>query len=164
MPDLEGWIDKLYIRLYDRAIIQEINEKYNAINYIPSHTIIRSSDLGDALVVDESTGKLYWIPFVPLDIDHKHFAYDSIEILKTLTETTMAVNDPAKDDHYGLEVHYKHPVVFGGDMWDKNNVVFPNREKHIELVAYWNKVYYRMKDEMSKSKFESANQALKWSE
>ncbi len=147
MPDLEGWVDKLYIRIYDLSITEEINLGYKANIYIPGHTIIGSSDLGDALVIDEFDGKLYWIPFVPLDIEHKHPAYDSIDVLQRITEDSMIVNDPAKDSHYGLEVHYIHPVVLGGDMWDKNNVVFPPRNKHMELCDHWNQVYYRMKKE-----------------
>jgi hypothetical protein len=147
MPDLEGWVDKLYIRIYDFQTTKEINIGYKADEYIPGYTIIGSSDLGDALVVEENTGKLYWIPFVPLDVDHRHSAYDSIDELRRITEEQMVVNDPAKDSHYGLEVHYKHPVVLGGDMWDKENVVFPPRDKHMELCAFWNQVYYRMKNE-----------------
>jgi hypothetical protein len=147
MPDLEGWLDKLYIRLYDQNDYEAINKGYKADLYIPGYTIIGSSDLGDALTVEERTGKLFWIPFVPLDVDHRHDAYGSLNVLKTETEEKMKVNDPKIDDHYGLEVHYKHPVVLGGDMWDKNNVLFPPRDVHMKLCAYWNEVYYRMKKE-----------------
>ena len=145
MPDLEGWVDKLYIRIYDPELLNEINIGYKTEEYISGHAIIGSSDLGDALVIDKRTGQLFWVPFVPLNIDHKQAAFDSIDVLKQMAETKMIVNDPSKDSNYGLEVHYKHPVVFGGDMWDKENVLFPTREKPMELCAYWNKVYYRMK-------------------
>lgn len=146
MPNLEGWIDKLYIRIYDDELIGGLNVSYNVREFIPGYRIIGSSDLGDALCFNESDGKLYWIPFVPLDVSHRQPAFNNLDELKA-SIMKMKINTPVGDDNYGLEVHYKHPVVLGGDMWDKDNVVFPPRDVHIKLVEYWNRVYYRMKNE-----------------
>ena len=39
----------------------------------------------------------------------------------------------------GLHLHRVHPILFGGSPTDKDNVIFVSRQKHAELVVFWNK-------------------------
>jgi len=146
MSDIEGWIGEMYVRLYGKDSVTDISRDYQAETRLPGYQIIGSNDLGDALCLHAPSGKLHWIPFVPLDAQYAQPAYDSLESLADAAKR-MRVNAADSDPQYGLEVHYVMPMFMGGDTRDKENVKFAPRAIHQRLCKYWNGVYYRMADE-----------------
>jgi len=46
----------------------------------------------------------------------------------------------------GKNLYHIKPIIFGGDPTDPRNVVFLERDKHVEMVNYWNKKIKEIKD------------------
>jgi len=39
----------------------------------------------------------------------------------------------------GLHLHRVHPILFGGNPTDRDNIKFVTRQQHAELATFWNK-------------------------
>ena len=69
-------------------------------------------------------------------------AYPSVEVLRAalvaLHEATPAY------EHFGKEVHFTTPIVFGGSPDDTANIAMVDQAAHAQLCLYWNRVYARL--------------------
>ena len=40
----------------------------------------------------------------------------------------------------GLHLHRIHPILFGGNPTDRQNITFVTRLEHSELATFWNRI------------------------
>ncbi|MFT3701724.1 MAG: hypothetical protein QM802_05115 [Agriterribacter sp.] len=48
--------------------------------------------------------------------------------------------------HKGLHLHRTHPILFGGNPTDRQNITFVTRLQHAELATFWNRKLGEMKN------------------
>lgn len=137
----EGWLDDTYVRLYAESARQQIASLYAFHEFLPDYELLGSWGL-DALCLAPDA-KLYRIPWIPLSKAHRQEAYPTVEALQmalsTLHEATPAY------EHFGKEVHFTTPIIFGGSPDDDANIAMVNQATHAQLCLYWNRVYARLK-------------------
>jgi hypothetical protein len=46
----------------------------------------------------------------------------------------------------GLHLHRVHPILFGGNPVDMDNIKFVTRLQHAEFVVFWNRKVNEVKD------------------
>jgi len=151
MPDIEGWIGDQYIRRFDRNSLPEIQRGYEVELFSPGFQVLGSNAGGEGLFLEKIDGRIYWIPFIPLDSELKKIAFGSQnEFDKAMKEFIPAV---ATDNiKMGLEPHFTHPLIMGGSVEDESNRVFVPRDVHMKLCGYWNKIYHRIKSQRNNQK------------
>ena len=47
----------------------------------------------------------------------------------------------------GLHLHRTHPILFGGNPTDRQNITFVTRQQHSELATFWNRKVKEMKNQ-----------------
>ena len=136
----EGWLGDEYVRLYAESARRHIASLYAFYEFLPGYELWGSWGL-DALCFAPDA-KLYRIPWIPLSESHRQEAYPSVAALQaslpSLHEATPAY------DHFGKEVHFTKPVVFGGSPDGGANIVMVDQATHAQLCLYWNRVYARL--------------------
>jgi hypothetical protein len=51
----------------------------------------------------------------------------------------------------GLHLHRTHPVLFGGNPTDRQNITFVTRLQHSELVTFWNRKIIEIKNQKNET-------------
>jgi hypothetical protein len=51
----------------------------------------------------------------------------------------------------GLHLHRIHPILFGGNPTDRQNITFVSRLKHSELATFWNRKVREMKNQTNET-------------
>ncbi len=137
----EGWLDDEYVRLYAEFDRRHVASLYAFHEFLPDYELWGSWGL-DALCLAPG-GKLYRIPWIPLAESHRQEAYSSVAALRSslssLHEATPAY------EHFGQEVHFTRPIVFGGSPNDSANLVMVDQAAHAQLCQYWTRVYARLR-------------------
>lgn len=138
---IEGWLDEEYIRVYASSDRQRISEIYGFGVFLPDYTPLGSVGL-DALCLAPD-GKLYLIPWVPLDEDQRIEQYDGMSGFMD----DIAKIDQASEsyEYYGKELHLVTPIVFGGEPDQETHLI--DQDAHAEICSFWNKTYARIKKE-----------------
>jgi len=67
---------------WDYEKIEEYNLMYNVQKFIPGYLGIGSNGAGEILTIDLSSGAVYAIPFIPMDISERIEVSSSIKDLK----------------------------------------------------------------------------------
>ena len=136
----EGWLADEYVRIYAASSRKNIASLYGFDEFLPDYELWGSWGC-DALCLGRDS-KLYRIPWIPLSEAHRQEAYPSVEALDsslaTLHEATPAY------EHFGKEVHFVTPIVFGGKPDDNANIAMIDQAAHAQICRYWNKVYARL--------------------
>ena len=136
----EGWLGDEYVRLYAEADRRYTASLYAFYEFLPDCELWGSWGL-DALCLAPD-GKFYRIPWIPLAESHQQEAYSSVAALQaslsSLHEATPAY------EHFGKEVHFTTPIIFGGSPDDSANIVMVDQATHAQLCLYWNRVYARL--------------------
>lgn len=136
----EGWLADDYVRLYAESARCETASLYAFHEFLPDYELWGSWGC-DALCLALDS-KLYRIPWIPLCEAHRQEAYPSVEALHAalvaLHEATPAY------EHFGKEVHFTTPIVFGGSPEDSANIAMVDQATHAQLCLYWNRVYARL--------------------
>ena len=138
---IEGWIDDDYVRIYAADNRQKIASLYEFNTYLPGFILYGSYGL-DAICqgVDK---KIYLIPWIPLDKEHGKERYPNLESFEKDIER---IHKATKDYiHFEKEIHFVHPIIFGGSPTEQANIKMIDQNAHAEICRYWNKVYLRMK-------------------
>jgi len=50
-----------------------------------------------------------------------------------------------------LHLHRTHPILFGGNPTDRQNITFISRLQHAELVTFWNRKLREMKNQSNET-------------
>jgi len=57
-----------------------------------------------------------------------------------------------KENHRkGLHLHRTHPILFGGNPTDRQNIAFVTRLQHSELATFWNRKVKEMKNQTNET-------------
>ena len=51
----------------------------------------------------------------------------------------------------GLHLHRTHPILFGGNPSDPQNITFVTRLQHAELATFWNRKIREMKNQTNET-------------
>ena len=51
----------------------------------------------------------------------------------------------------GLHLHRTHPILFGGNPTDRQNITSISRLQHAELVTFWNRKLREMKNQSNET-------------
>lgn len=137
----EGWMGDEYVRLYAPSSRLKIAALYGFNEFLSGYELYGSWGQ-DALCFGRD-GKFYRIPWIPLAESHRQEAYSSAEAfnraLAIFHEATPAY------EHFGKELHFTTPIVFGGNPNESGNLVMVDQAAHAQLCRYWNGVYARLK-------------------
>lgn len=140
MSAREGWLGDVYVRVYAPSSRRSVAALYEMEKFLPHHEPWGSWG-GDALCHAQD-GKFYRVPWIPLSAAYCQEVYAGIgELHKALTNLHEAT--PAYE-HFGKEVHFIKPLVFGGDPNDPTNVAMIDQKAHAEICCFWNGVHARM--------------------
>jgi len=142
----EGLVgENSYVILWKLEELSELNTAYQVSDYAPGIFLIGSDGGGEAYGFDMSLSppSVVRIPFVGMDRDHAIVLSDNfVDFLCSLynfksnlkpTHTNPVVCS-------GKEICEIKPVILGGDPADLNNKMVVNRQEHIRLVQYWNRI------------------------
>ncbi len=141
----EGWLGDKYVRLYGESARRKIASLYAFQEFFPDYELLGSWGL-DALCLALDS-KLYRIPWIPLSEAHREDAYPSVEALHA-TMATLHEATPAYE-HFGKEIHFITPLLFGGSPTDAANIAMVDQATHAELCLYWNRVYARLQNNVA---------------
>jgi hypothetical protein len=137
----EGWLGEDYVRIFAETDRARIARLYAFGAHLPDYEPWGSWGL-DSLCLGHD-GKLYLIPWIPLDESHRKERYASIAAfdadLAVLHEATTAY------EHFGKEIHFVTPIIFGGSPKDPENLKMIDQKAHAEVSCFWNQTYARIK-------------------
>jgi hypothetical protein len=51
----------------------------------------------------------------------------------------------------GLHLHRTHPILFGGNPTDKQNITFVTKLQHAELATFWNRKVREIKNQANET-------------
>jgi hypothetical protein len=137
----EGWLLDEYVRFYAESARLEIALLYAFHEFLPGYELWGSWGL-DALCLGLDS-KLYRIPWIPLSEAHRQEVYPSVEALQTVLASIHEATSAY--EHFGKEVHFITPIVFGGSPEDEANMVMVDQSTHAQLCVYWNRTYARLR-------------------
>ncbi|MCE9519243.1 MAG: hypothetical protein K8R87_06805 [Verrucomicrobia bacterium] len=136
----EGWLADEYVRFFALSARKDIASLYGFEEFLPGYELWGSWGL-DALCLGRDS-KLYRIPWIPLSEAGRQDAYPNIEALSsalaTLHEATPAY------EHFGKELHFIKPFIFGGSPDDSANIAMVDQSTHAQFCRFWNGVYARL--------------------
>ncbi len=131
---IEGWYGDDYLVLFEERATA-LDQAYGLSAAVPGYRLVGLRSWDD-FIVEDSTGARFTVPTVPLV--HEHLA------------PFTAPKGPARPDPdakvQGRIKWYIKPIVFGGDPKSGDNVTWITLEQHVQLVAWWNKMYHDVKE------------------
>ena len=143
MRQREGWLGDEFVRLYAEAARPDVASLYAFREFLPEYELWGSWGL-DALWLGPDS-KLYRIPWIPLSEAHRNEGYASVESLEAALSRLHEAGP--EYEHFGKEIHFLTPIVFGGRAEDSSNLAMVDQATHAQLCVYWNRVYARVKAE-----------------
>jgi hypothetical protein len=145
----EGFLGQNYLRLYRYTELITLNKAYGVPEYAPELFFFGSDAGEEAYAFGIGTGKVFMVPFIPLDVEHAQLiGNDFRHFVRRLAESGPATNP--NPSQLGLDLYAKQPIVLGGSPTDPANRVLVAPPKHAELAVYWNKVYRRLVEQQKK--------------
>lgn len=144
----EGFLGQAYLRLYRVEELMSLAFAYELPEFFNGILIFGSDGGGEAYAfpiwqpgLDQELSVIR-VPFIPLVKEHADIvAPDFSTFLRVLSES--GPSPEIEMDAVGLVTHHKHPIIFGGDPTDPENIVMAPHAKHAEVACYWNKVYFQ---------------------
>jgi hypothetical protein len=131
----EGWFGDDYLILFAESELGAVADRYAISRWLPRYELIGLSGWDDLIVKDDA-GQTYSIPAVP--IDPEYLEPFSIPKKGTILEY---------DHRFAGKIKwYVKPLVLGGSPTDKANIILINHTQHGQLVNYWNRVYWEIKN------------------
>src|SRR6185436_16326290 len=125
----EGWLGDAYVRIYPDDDRVRIANLYGFEAFLPRYVPLGSWGL-DALCLGPD-GRLYLIPWIPLNESHRKEHYPSVAALEAeLSSLREATPDY---EHFGKETHFVTPIVFGGSPTDADNLKMIGQQPHAEV-------------------------------
>jgi hypothetical protein len=136
----EGFLGPVYLRLYHLEELAELNFSYDVPAFFPEGIIFGSNGCGDAIAFPLGQASVVKVSFIPLIAECAQVCAPSFaEFIGQLAASNKSAD--ANRAAVGMEVHEKHPIVFGGNPADAGNKVLVPVAKHAELCRFWNKAY-----------------------
>jgi hypothetical protein len=130
----EGWHGDDYLNLFDENEASELTARYELSRWLPGFLIVGLKGWDDFILQGERA-ELATVPTVPIASEH-------------LAPLGFAI-DPRKikpDERFTKRIKwYTKPIVFGGDPASNENIVWVTLEQHVQLVKWWNDLYWKMK-------------------
>lgn len=142
----EGFIGDRYVILFPVEILAELNEAYQIEDYAPGLLVFGSNGAGEALGFDtrRSPWAIVQVPFIGMDWTlAEPLAATFGAFVQTLGSTPLPSEVPHGTEPAaasGTEIVEITPVILGGDPCDPANKHTIDRDTHIQLVNYWNRV------------------------
>lgn len=136
----EGWLADEYVRIYSASLRKDIASLYGFNEFLPDYELWGSWGC-DALCLGFDS-KLYCVPWIPLSETHRQEAYPSVEALNSALQSLHAATPTY--EHFGKEVHFITPIVFGGQPGDDANITMIDQDAHAQICRYWNNLYARL--------------------
>lgn len=134
-----------YVIFWKLEELSEFNSAYQVSDYAPGIFLIGSDGGGEAYGFDMnlSPPSIVQVPFVGMDRNHAIVLSDNFnDFLCSLynfrSKLKTKRSNPVVDS--GKEICEIKPVILGGDPTDLNNKIVLNRQEHIRLVQYWNRI------------------------
>jgi hypothetical protein len=125
----EGWLREDYLILFDEKSLS-LEAEYDLSAYLPGYRLVGLRGWDD-FIVEDSGGRLFTVPTVPLLSDH---------LSPLRFEDTQG--DLIPDDRLKGKIKwYVTPLVLGGDPKPGNNMIWVTLDQHTQLVKWWNLKY-----------------------
>lgn len=147
-----GFIGNTYLILWAIEELCRFNKEYRVNNYTPGLILFGSTGGGEAYAFDtrKKPSFILRIPFVGMDFQYGTPIANNFDEL-----TSKLVSDGQNrkeknnrtNETFGMEIFDIKPIILGGDPKDPKNKTLLNREKHIEIVNYWNNIIHDLKRE-----------------
>jgi hypothetical protein len=133
----DGWYNDDYYVLYeDQEEARLATARYRLQDYLPAYSIVGLKGWDDFILCDLQS-IYYTVPTVPLiREDLKPFSFPA-EPLKLVGDQRFA----------GRIKWYIKPIVFGGSPTQEENLAWLSHDQHAEVVIFWNKTYFAVKNE-----------------
>lgn len=146
----EGFLGKVYLRLYRLEELAGVNQAYMVGEYAPEIIVFGSNGGGDVFAFIAENGAIVQVPAIPLSLEYAHqMAAGFSEFIAFLAAT--GESSETRGEALGKEVHEIKPVVFGGDPRDLANKVLVEPPIHAQAAIFWNKVYKQAKKNLKSS-------------
>ncbi len=126
----EGWHADVYFVLFDAEEVEPVGVRYGISEALPGFRL-RGLRSWDNFLVQDSKGKLFLVPTVPLVPEY-------LEPFSGLPSETALRPDPKLA---GRIKWYTKPLVFGGQPDLGENGSWVEHLQHAELVRWWNAKY-----------------------
>ena len=128
----EGWFNEDYWALCeDQGEAEQITGLYGITQYLPGHFIVGLKGWDHFILCDQA-GQYFTVPTVPLDRERlSAFQFPS---------GTLHLESAA--DLTGKIKWYVKPLAFGGDPTAHDNIRWLSMREHVEVVKWWNQLYY----------------------
>jgi len=131
----EGWFGDDYLILFADSELDAAGDRYGISRWLPGYELLGLRGWDD-LIVSDGAGQTYSIPAVP--IDPAYLVPFSIPKKGAILE---------HDHRYAGKIKwYVKPIVLGGSPTDEENIIWINHAQHGQLVNYWNRVYWEIKN------------------
>lgn len=125
----EGWIDNVYIAMYEPGEAESFERACKFDSLLPGYSVVGLRGWQDFIVTD-STGSAFIVPTVPLEAEY--LEPFEIPVAGKLTP----------DNRLAGKVRWLvKPLAFGGSPDQHDNVTWISHQQHAELIGWWNNQY-----------------------
>ena len=126
----EGWHGEDYwVMCEDQQEAERLTASYGISQYLPGYFIVGLKGWDDFILCDRNA-RYFTVPSVPLDsTELKTFQIpDSLQL--------------ESDDRFTKKIKwYVKPIAFGGEV-AQENTTWLSMDEHVEVVKWWNQLYY----------------------
>jgi len=143
-----GLVGNSYISVFSVGDLKHFNQEYQVETNLPGYLIFASDGGGESygFYLNEPF-LVYKIPFIPMVDEYKVLvAKNADEFFKALG-AAAPMKHMSREKRKDYEIFEIQPIIFGGSPTDKRNKIIVDRNKHFELVRFWNKKYRELKAE-----------------
>ena len=123
----EGWHGDDYLILFAESEIGLATDRYGISKQLAGFQLLGLRGWDD-FIVQDSAGHTFSIPTVPIDPQYLEPFH--------IPAGKAALQYDAR--FAGKIKWYLRPLVFGGDVNEKENCVWVSHEQHAQLVRFWN--------------------------
>ena len=132
----DGWHNDDHFVLFEsQEEATAATDRYGLSNYLPGFFIVGLKGWDDFILCD-MRGMYFTVPTVPLSKEELRPYLFPAETLRL-----------QEDSRFENRIKwYVTPIVFGGSPTQKENMIWIAHEQHAELVRFWNKTYFDLKN------------------
>ena len=132
----DGWQDDDYFVLFEsqeEAIAA--TARYGLSEHLPGYFAVGLKGWDDFILCDNNA-KYFTVPTVPLSKEEIRPYSFPAETLKLKPDARLA----------NKIRWYIKPIIFGGSPTEHGNLAWITHEQHAEVVRFWNKTYFELKN------------------